>query len=150
MCFLNFICGIINGKIYEFFNPSKGVEPTCSLSLYSFLLVVKGLSGSLAYARRISSLQGIKVGYRGVLTYILFVNDVLLFYFSSGNKMVFFRDLLLFFRQVTRMEFNDFKSALYNSSLEGEEITLAQYFPFLFLNSIDNVKYLGFYMKPNN
>jgi hypothetical protein len=91
------------------------------------------------------------VGSRERLTHLLFVNDVLLFCFGSTSELRSFRDLLLLYKKSMGMEFNDAKSSLYTFGLEeGLETTLDRYFPFPLLDFNDGVKYLGFYLKPNN
>lgn len=103
-----------------------------------FLLVIEGLSRSLVHARRRRSTQGIKVGSSEILTHLLFVNDVLLFCLGSASELSVFIDLILLYKKVIGMEFNEAKSTLYNYGLDKDlEADLDSFFPFcsLYFNS---------------
>jgi hypothetical protein len=74
---------LINGAASSFFKTSTGLRQGCPLSPYLFLLVAKGLSRAIQDGRRLRLLQGVLLG-RGVsLTYLLFVDNVLLFCYGT-------------------------------------------------------------------
>jgi len=74
---------LINDSGSEFFKPSRGLRQGYPLSPYLFLLVAEGLSRAILKARRQRKLLGIKIGRRGQITHLLFVDDVLLLCFFS-------------------------------------------------------------------
>jgi len=58
------------------------------------------------------------VGFINILTHLLFVDDVLIFFLGSTNELISFRDMFFLYKKSMGMEFNDAKSAPYTSILE--------------------------------
>jgi hypothetical protein len=85
------------------------------------------------------------------LSHILFVDDVLLFFFGSRWGGSHTHKLLYLYNFPMRMGVNDTKLTLFNSSMD-DEINLDFEGNFLFhhLDLIEAIKYLGFNLKPNS
>ena len=73
---------LINCVALDFFYPSRGLCRGCSLSLYIFLLANEDLIKSLKIATIQRDIIRGKVGFSKVLTHILFVDYVLLFFMN--------------------------------------------------------------------
>lgn len=95
--------------------------------------------------------QGVRIGRRGTLSHLMFVDDVLLFFFGSKREVSSFRDILHIYKKATKMEINNAKSALYSHELSEQlETTLRRYLHFQSLDINEGVNYFGFFSKPNN
>lgn len=76
---------LINGAASDFFNPQRGLCQGCPLSPLLFLLTVEGLSLMIKAAKRQGDLKGIEVGLNIWVTHLLFVDDILLFFYGSQD-----------------------------------------------------------------
>jgi hypothetical protein len=74
---------LINGATSNFFKSYKGLRQGFPLSPFLFLLVAYGLSKALDDAKKKRTIKGISIGRWERLTHLLFVNDEVLFCFSS-------------------------------------------------------------------
>jgi hypothetical protein len=94
---------LINVPASAFFKTSRGFRQGCPLSLCLFLLVVERMGRAIHEAKRCRRFQGIQVG-RGIsITHLLFVNDVLLFYFGDFLEGQHLKDILVPFFTTTGM-----------------------------------------------
>jgi hypothetical protein len=73
-------CVMINGSALGFFKATRGLCHGCTLSPYVFLLVDEGIIKELVDAKRIIHFQGISYNIGLVVSYLLCVDDMLLFW----------------------------------------------------------------------
>eukprot|EP00253_Pinus_taeda_P025511 PITA_25511 len=92
-----------NGSASHFFQAERGLRQGCSLSPLLFLIVMDGLSGLLANAKRDGSLHGLKISDSFFLTHLLFVDDVLIFLDRSIRDTLTFSKILSLFSLATGM-----------------------------------------------
>jgi hypothetical protein len=70
---------LINGVETHFFQAERGLRYGCPLPPLLFLLVAGGLRRALKEAKSIKKFIGIPLNHLLSLTYLLFVDDVLIF-----------------------------------------------------------------------
>jgi hypothetical protein len=99
----------------------------------------------------LGSFSGIKITQALQLTHLLFVDDVLIFSVGSRREAETLKNILLLFSKATGMKINEGKSSLTTNLLSEEECqTLRIFFPFEEKKLDDGLKYLGFFLKPND
>ena len=96
---------LVNGVACPFFHAETRLRQGCPLSPLLFLLVAEGL--------RIKVVR--------YLLYLIFMDDVLIFYTSMLRDINTLHDILDFFSKSTRMEINERKSTITTHMLSGEE-----------------------------
>ena len=74
-------------------------------SLYPllFLLVAEGLSRAILNAKRIGNFVGLKISNSLKITHLLFVDDILLFYYESERDVGKLVEILKLFEKVAGM-----------------------------------------------
>jgi len=70
---------LINGAALSFFTVTRGLRQCCPLSPLLFLLVVEGLSRAIIEAKARGKFMGVSLSPTLRLSYLLFVDDVLIF-----------------------------------------------------------------------
>lgn len=115
-----------------------------------FLLVVECLGHLLLYAKHKGQFQGVVIANFLPNTYLLFVDDILIFCngsFSAVDKLL---EIIDQFGKSTDMVFTDSKSSITAQNLACHKLlNLWNTFPFPFLEIDAGLKYLGFQLKPN-
>lgn len=101
-----------------------------------FLLVIDGLS--------------LKIAKNLFLSHILFVDDVLL---ASSNCVIeweCYQNIIKIFCRASGMKVSFTKSCFYHNLLDDNELTLIQgLMPFNACKMVDELKYLGYFLKLN-
>ena len=87
-----------------------------------FLIVVEGLGRALLYAKDCGNYHGLYFGNDIVLTYVLFVDDIVMVNDGSEQSLSTLYEILLIFCKASRMKINDDKSTLYFSCLEETKV----------------------------
>lgn len=142
---------LIYGSTPNFFQVQRGLRQGCPLSPLLFWLVVEGLGRKLREAKRKGGLHGACVEKNLSVTHMLSVNDVLIISDGPIQDVTIIKEVLNFFDKSTRMMVNIHKSSLSLFGLSRYELTQAHIlFPFQSLDSEARLKYLGFYLKPND
>lgn len=94
--FINWVMGcmtsvsfavLINEAASSFFKGQRGLRQGCPLSPLLFLLVAKVLSQLILEARRASLVKDLEVVVNIFISYLLFVDDILLFTNGSLNEI---------------------------------------------------------------
>ena len=102
-------------------------------------------------AHREGNFNGIDVSQHLQITHLLFVDDVLIFCSGTVHDMNTLAAVLALFSSATGMEINERKSTLTTHRLDDAEVGHPMVcFPFLRVPLDDGLKYLGFFLKPNN
>ena len=79
------------------------------------------------------------------------MDDVLIFCSGTVHDLNTLAEILALFSSVTGMEINERKSAFTTHRLDSAEVGhTAHCFPFIRVPLEDGLKYLVFYLKPNN
>jgi hypothetical protein len=142
---------LINGGASPFFTSEKGLRQGCPLSPLLFLLVAEGLSRAISNAVRSRDFHGIQLTTSLSITYLPFVDDILIFCNGWRRDVEVLANILSIFRSTTGVQINIQKSTLSFSEMEREEEEIYQMlFPFTFQDFLEGLKYLGFHLKPNN
>lgn len=142
---------LINDSTSAFFRPGRGLRQGCPLSPLLFLVVAEGLSRALMYAKRSGSFRGIKIGGSLYLSHLLFVDDLILFCDGSRSNTEKLKDILDLYSIATGMKINVGESTVSFSGVDEDNVTfLSQLFAFQQINFQSALKYLGFYLKPND
>jgi hypothetical protein len=142
---------LINGSPSGFFNASRGLLQGCPLSPFLFLLIVEGLSMLIKDARRRGILKGIKKIESVVVTHLLFVLDIIIFYQGTTMELRSIKEILDIYCQAIGMEVNMVKSSKLFNELEDEIKTQIKYlFPINYSDLDQGIKYLGFKLEPND
>jgi hypothetical protein len=97
----NFVV-LINGSPSNFFKVPGAFGQGCPLSLFVFLLVVKGLSWLIHAAKEEDSIKGVSIAKHVKITHLQFVDDVLIFGERMKNIQFNFKDILLSYRYGNR------------------------------------------------
>ena len=95
---------LINGATSPFFHVERGLRQGCPLSPLLFLLVAKGLSCFLKKELEEGDFKGISISTNLVITHLLFVDDILIFYDGSRRSLQTLRHGLELFHIATGME----------------------------------------------
>lgn len=141
---------LINGSASTRFNINRGIRQGCPLSPLFFLIVMEGLSRLIATAKRNGDFSGLKITEQFYLTHLLFVDDILIFMNGSVRDNIALNDILQLFCKATGMVINREKSTRSMAGCTYQESQVAiQHFPFLEINLLEGIKYLGFRLKPD-
>jgi len=82
------------------------------------------------------------------ITHLLFVDDILLFYDSSRNRIVDIKNALTLFQKVIGMQINALKCTISPLNLSMDEsLNVQNLFPSHSYNFNDGLKYLGIHTK---
>jgi hypothetical protein len=142
---------LINGSTSSLFKTPRGLRKGFPMSPYLFLLVIEGLSRLIKEAERQRKLSSIKVGRSESLTCLIFVDDVLIFYFDNDGEGQVFKDILQLYFVATCMDIIENNYALFTFCLDDTQNTRMEIiFPFQHLDINEGVKYIGFIIKLNN
>lgn len=142
---------LINGEASPFFKAERGLRQGCPLSPLIFLLVVEGLSRFLTYAVKRGDLTGLELAPSLHLTHLLFVDDILLFCNGSRRDINYLQRGITLFKVATGMKINLQKSTLSLIHLrEPDRRYISNIFPVPTTKLSDGLKYLEFYLKPND
>ena len=102
-------------------------------------------------AKRLGTFRGIQITQDLQLTHMLFINDVLIFCSGSLRELTTLSKIMKVFSKTTGMEINFGKSTLTTHLLSVEERQeVLNFFPFNTGSLDGGLKYLGFYLKPND
>ena len=114
-------------------------------------MVVEGLSQALKNAKYLGMIRGIQISHHLLITHLLFVDDVLIFFLGSLRDVQSLSDIMLLFSKATRMEINEGKYTVTTHLLTLDETqAFARVFPFIQIDIDVGLKYLGFSLKPND
>jgi hypothetical protein len=103
---------LINGVASPFFKSERGLRQGCSLSHFLFLLVVEGLCRELYHTLANKEFHGIEISHNLILTHLLFVDDVLIFFNVTLEAIENLVEILYIFCSSTGMMINQQKSTL--------------------------------------
>jgi hypothetical protein len=105
----------------------------------------------LNFAKEEGLLKGIDLGIDCVITHLIFVDDVLLAGMATVAEWGVFRNILNCFCRIYGMKISLSKSSFYYHSVDSDDRTGdASIFPYNFHPLDDGLKYLGFFLRPNN
>lgn len=116
---------LVNGSASTFFNSARALRQGCPLSPLLFLLIMEGLSQIIKEEHRRGRLKGIKITNDCTLTYLLFVDVVLIFLNGSVRDLTIIRDIFSLFQKFMGMIINDGKSTLTANACSQHEIHYA-------------------------
>ena len=123
----------------------------CPLSPLIFLLVVEVLSQFLTDAARRGELTGLVLAPGINLTHLLFVNDILLFCRGTKRDIDYLHKGLTLFKIETGILINFQKYTLSYFHLRESDLRYLMGFFFIQATNIsEGLKYLSFYLKPND
>lgn len=145
------IAVLINGAASSFFSPERGLRQGCPLSPLLFLLAADSISVLIQDAKRQGTLKGIEVAHNFWVTHLLFVDDIILFSNGSLKDCRTLKRILDLFLKATGLCINERKSTLTCTGFSRElmrRVELVMNFEVKTLE--DSLKYLGFFLKPNN
>ena len=96
-------------------------------------------------------MNGIDISQNQHITHLLFVDDVLIFFSGTVHDLNTLAKILALFYSMTGMDINETKYTFTTHRLDVVEVgNTAHCFPFIRVPLEDGLKYLGFYLKPNN
>lgn len=136
---------LLNGAPTPFFSAEKGLRQGWPLSPLLFLLIMEGLSRSIAAEHIRGRIEGIKIMDNCFLTHLLFVDDVLIFLNGSIRDTTTLQYVFDIFEKATGMIINVHKSTLIAVGCSQLEVQFTLHvFPFTLQPLEDGLKYLGF------
>jgi hypothetical protein len=142
---------LVNGAPTDFFKCHRGLRQGCPLSPLLFLLVVEVFSRMMTQVVASGSFQGLKVAVNTFISHILFVDDVLILGAGKFEYWMTLKSILSKFCDATGMAINCHKSVFL---VQNVDQTFKQSLTSVFNIKIENLdqgmKYLGFFLKPNN
>jgi len=94
------------------------------------LIIIEDLSRALLEARRTGGLKGIKLGKSLYLTYLVFVDDVLLFYDGSRRDACKSKEILELYKTAIGMKINLQNPLLLVMGWQMIKLGFPSYFPF--------------------
>lgn len=158
--FINWIMGcvstvsyniLINGSATNFFHAKRGLRQGCPLSPLPFQLFMEGLSILIIVDREHGRFKGIKIATNISLSHLIFVENILIFINRVISDSTVLSSILNIFCKAIDMETYPGKSTLSASECYTYEIVYAsQRFSFKQLEFEEELKYIGFRLKPNN
>jgi len=146
---LDYKLRLINESTSNFLKFFVGLRQGCSLSLFLFFLVAKGLSMFIHEAKEEGSIKGVSVVDHVKITHLQFVDDILLLSEGSMREWRTFSSILNIFCLSIGMEVSINKSImLCHDILMEVEIDICQLFAFR-IGPIDGgLNFLGYFLKP--
>jgi hypothetical protein len=146
----NFVV-LVNGSPTEFFKSYRGLRQGFPLSLLLLLLVVEGFSRVMKKVCFEGKFSGIKVAKGAIISYLLFVDDVVILGVGSVEEWLELKKLLTSFCLASGMEINCQKSCFLAHNMEEELLGRLEEIFEIPIKILDHVmKYLGFLLKPND
>lgn len=139
---------LINGSASPFFYAERGLKQGCPLSPLLFLLIMEGLSHIIEAKHRQGRIKDIKIFDSVTLTYLLFVDDVLIFLNGSLANLTALHLVMGIFQKATGMVLNKSKSTMTTTGCSQNEILFSlRRFPFITHPIKEGLKYLGYRLK---
>ena len=102
---------VVNGSPKGFFSNSRGLRQGDPLSPLLFVLVMEALNRMISAAIHGGLLEGFTVGNASI-SYLLFVDDTLIFCNSMPTQLHYLRSLFLLFEATSNLKVNLAKSTL--------------------------------------
>ena len=142
---------LLNGESTWFFKCYIGLLQWCPLSTLLFLFIVDSLSRLILIAKREGSLKGIKLTHIIRITYLLFVDDIILFGEGYIVEWLSWKSIMDSFCKATCMLISDRKSTFLDQGMESDVLLqVKSLFPFQVKSLNSGFKYVGYFLKPNN
>ena len=142
---------LINNSASNFSNVERSLWQGYPLWPYLFLLVTMGLSKLLKQAANSRNIKVVLVGKTLSISHMLFVDDILIFYYGMERELRRVLDILDVFNACIGMELNFHKSAIYAHNMCHWLLALIHTFcPFYCKYFEHGLKYLGFHVNSNN
>jgi hypothetical protein len=142
---------LINRFVGPLFKPSRGFRQGFPLSPFLFLLVAEGLSRCIQEEKSRRLVQGVLVGRRVSISHLLFVDDIILFFYGSMSEVRRIINILELCCSTTSMEINNDKYVFYASSVDRHlQDLMTKMVPFQQGNMEDDIKYISFTINPNH
>ena len=126
---------LISGPTLDFFHAQRGLHQGFPLFPLLFLLVAEGLSRMLVEAKIRCDLKGVVVVDYLTITYLLFMEDILLFCDGSKHDLSTIKGAPSLMKKYTSMEVNIHKYTLSPLAISRDESANAYNF-FLFTLTI--------------
>jgi hypothetical protein len=128
-----------------FFGPPRVCDKDVHFLPIYFSWLLEGLSKALVDAKRRRVVRGSRVSDIERLTHLLFIDDVLLFFYGSECEFIAFHDILYLYKKAINMDINEEKSTSYSYNMSKEMMmVLSKHFPFQTSDISTGLKYLGF------
>ena len=144
----NFVV-LINGSPSSSLSASRGLHQGCPLYPFLFLLMVEGLSLIIHREKKLGRIRGINLSSTFSITYILFVDNVVLFSFRSYAQWKKFRLIVDLFMAATGMAISSDKLAFLFNNLSSSILEqVMAIFPYRMDPIQCGFKYLGYWLKP--
>jgi hypothetical protein len=142
---------LVNGVPTDFFKCHRGLRQGCPLSPLLFLLVVEVFSRLLTQIVESGTFQGLKVVVSTFISHLLFVDDVLILGAGKIEYWMTLNSILSKFFSATRMIINCHKSVFLVQNIDPSlQHNLNAVFNIKIESLDQGMKYLGFFLKPNN
>ena len=142
---------LVNGEPISFFRIYMGLRQGFPLSPLLLLLVVEGKHRLIKKEVVDKSIEGVNIKDIIKITHLLFIDDILLIGSGEVEEWRVFINILEGFYVATSMKIILKKYTFLDSNLEeGELQQFRDFFPYNF-NLLENgLKYLSYFIKPNN
>jgi hypothetical protein len=142
---------LVNGVPTDFFKSHQGLRQDCPLSPLLFLMVVEVLSKLLIQAVDTGTFQGLKIVVSTFIPHLFFVDDVLILGAGKLEFWLTFNSILSKFCSTSGMIVNCHKSCFLVQNIDQNlKHSLNTAFNIQIESLDQNMKYLGFLLKPNN
>jgi hypothetical protein len=142
---------LVNGSPTDFFKIYRGLRQGCPLSPLLFLLIVECFNRQLKKVVEEGKFHGIKVATETIITHLFFVDDVLILGIGKFEDWMDFQSILTNFCLASGMDVNCHKSCFLAQNIDSSlEQRMQATFNIQFVSIDEGMKYLGFYIKPNN
>lgn len=139
---------LINGSASPFFHVERGLRQGCPFSPLLFLLVMEELSRLIHHEKQNGILSGLNIIDQCFLTHLLFIDNVIIFFYGSVRDSTTFDKILASFFKATGMMANHTKSTISQVFTSAQESELAlQRFPYNPQPLDQGFKYLGYWIK---
>lgn len=108
----------INGEVDRYIQPSRSIRQGDLLSPYVFLIYTEALTNLINNAVMRKELEGLKISKSGPkLTYLLFVDDSLLFCKADVGYIKFIKELLEYYALCSGQMVNLEKSVIFSAKI---------------------------------